>query len=290
MGVVGAEVQRRRGQCGQQWGHDASPAPEPAPEPALLAVASNRQLESSMRVWVAVSGASRHITPERSLLLKFQAFVQPVPMGQGKSSVPLYAYGKGRVRLATDGVRMELQDVLWVPEASTNYYSTRVAAQKGWEVRQTADTITMESSKGELVKGRVVGRRYQLSGSAQPAVVASLRKAKSEVPAAIRDAVEWFETQGGRKVKVLRSDRGTEYVTQAVREFLSEKGNIYRQTVPYSPQQDGSAERLNRTLFEKGRCLPYSSELSVDSWPYALRFANYVRNLSLVRAHAQQAA
>ncbi|KAJ9529514.1 hypothetical protein QJQ45_013867 [Haematococcus lacustris] len=383
----------------------ASLAPEPAAEPALLAVASTQQLDSSMRVWVADSGASHHITPERTLLHGYQGFAQPVPMGLGKSSVQLYAYGKGRVRLAVDGVRMELQDVLWAPEASTNYFSTLAAAQKGWEIRQTADTITMKSSKGELVKGRVVGRQYQLSGSAQPAVVAceppasaqavtavtpqllherlghlsyramgdmiskgmvegvelsagqcraagsgvcpgcaagklhrrvadtlpslaarvaapcdlvhtdvcgplripnaagycfvltfldehsglsliALLKAKSEVPAAIRDAVEWFETQGGRKVKVLRSDRGTEYVNQAVREFLSGKGIIHQQTAPYSPQQNGSAERLNRTLFEKGRCLLYSSGLSVNFWPYALRFANYVRNLSLVRGKA----
>ncbi|KAJ9530089.1 hypothetical protein QJQ45_023364, partial [Haematococcus lacustris] len=114
----------------------------------------------------------------------------------------------------------------------------------------------------------------------------ALLKAKSEVPAAIRDAVEWFETQGGRKVKVLRSDRGTEYVNQAVREFLSGKGIIHQQTAPYSSQQNGSAERLNRTLFEKGRCLLYSSGLSVNFWPYALRFANYVRNLSWVRGKA----
>ncbi|KAJ9520269.1 hypothetical protein QJQ45_030268 [Haematococcus lacustris] len=383
----------------------ASLAPEPAAEPALLAVASTQQLDSSMRVWVADSGASHHITPERSLLHGYQGFAQPVPMGLGKSSVQLYAYGKGRVRLAVDGVGMELQDVLWAPEASTNYFSTLAAAQRGWEIRQTADTITMVSSKGELVKGRVVGRQYQLSGSAQPDVVAcmppasaqavsavtpqllherlghlsyraigdmiskgmvegvelsagqckaagsgvcpgcaagklhrrvadtlpslaarvaapcdlvhtdvcgplripntagycfvltfldehsglsliALLKAKSEVPAAIRDAVEWFETQGGRKVKVLRSDRGTEYVNQAVREFLSRKGIIHQQTAPYSPQQNGSAERLNRTLFEKGRCLLYSSGLSVNFWPYALRFANYVRNLSPVRGKA----
>ncbi|KAJ9520572.1 hypothetical protein QJQ45_007425 [Haematococcus lacustris] len=383
----------------------ASLAPETAAEPGLLAVASTQQLDSSMRVWVADSGASHHITPERSLLHGYQGFAQPVSMGLGKSSVQLYAYGKGRVRLAVDGVRMELQDVLWAPEASTNYFSTLAAAQKGWEIRQTADTITMKSSKGELVKGRVVGRQYQLSGSAQPAVVAceppasaqavtavtpqllherlghlsyramgdmiskgmvegvelsagqcraagsgvcpgcaagklhrrvadtlpslaarvaapcdlvhtdvcgplripnaagycfvltfldehsglsliALLKAKSEVPAAIRDAVEWFETQGGRKVKVLRSDRGTEYVNQAVREFLSGKGIIHQQTAPYSPQQNGSAERLNRTLFEKGRCLLYNSGLSVNFWPYALRFANYVRNLSLVRGKA----
>ncbi|KAJ9521136.1 hypothetical protein QJQ45_022831 [Haematococcus lacustris] len=383
----------------------ASLAPEPAAEPALLAVASTQQLDSNMRVWVADSGASHHITPERSLLHGYQAFAQPVTMGLGKSSVQLYAYGKGRVRLAVDWVRMELQDVLWAPEASTNYFSTLAAAQKGWEIRQSADSITMQSSKGEVVKGKVVGRQYQLSGSAQPAVVAceppasaqavtavtpqllherlghlsyraigdmiskgmvegvelsagqcraagsgvcpgcaagklhrrvadtlpslaarvatpcdlvhtdvcgplripnaagycfvltfldehsglsliALLKAKSEVPAAIRDAVEWFETQGGRKVKVLRSDRGTEYVNQAVREFLSGKGIIHRQTASYSPQQNGSAERLNRTLFEKGRCLLYSSGLSVNFWPYALRFANYVRNLSWVRGKA----
>ncbi|KAJ9504777.1 hypothetical protein QJQ45_023273 [Haematococcus lacustris] len=83
----------------------------------------------------------------------------------------------------------------------------------------------------------------------------ALLKAKSEVPAAIRDAVEWFETQGGRKVKVLRSDKGTEDVNQAVIEFLSGKGIIHQQAAPYSPQQNGSAERLNRTLFEKGRKL-----------------------------------
>ncbi|KAJ9527439.1 hypothetical protein QJQ45_025713, partial [Haematococcus lacustris] len=428
VGVCGAEVHSCSAEggsvvsCGDMtccWSHavglspmlpcvvdkHASLAPEPAAEPALLAVASTQQLDSSMRVWVADSGASHHITPERTLLHGYQGFAQPVPMGLGKSSVQLYAYGKGRVRLAVDGVRMELQDVLWAPEASTNYFSTLAAAQKGWEIRQTADTITMKSSKGELVKGRVVGRQYQLSGSAQPAVVAceppasaqavtavtpqllherlghlsyramgdmiskgmvegvelsagqcraagsgvcpgcaagklhrrvadtlpslaarvaapcdlvhtdvcgplripnaagycfvltfldehsglsliALLKAKSEVPAAIRDAVEWFETQGGRKVKVLRSDRGTEYVNQAVREFLSGKGIIHQQTAPYSPQQNGSAERLNRTLFEKGRCLLYSSGLSVNFWPYALRFANYVRNLSLVRGKA----
>ncbi|KAJ9515942.1 hypothetical protein QJQ45_016884 [Haematococcus lacustris] len=80
----------------------------------------------------------------------------------------------------------------------------------------------------------------------------ALLKAKSEVPAAIRDAVEWFETQGGRKVKVLCSDKGTEYVNQAVREFLSGKGIIHQQTAPYSPQQSGNAERLNGTLFLEG--------------------------------------
>ncbi|KAJ9508374.1 hypothetical protein QJQ45_011889 [Haematococcus lacustris] len=99
----------------------APPSPRPAAEPALLAIASTSQLDSNMRVWVAVSRASHHITPERSLLHGYQASVQLVPMGMGKSSVQLYAYGKGRVRLAVDGAK--------------------------------ADTITMESNKGELVYG-----------------------------------------------------------------------------------------------------------------------------------------
>ncbi|KAJ9504774.1 hypothetical protein QJQ45_007793 [Haematococcus lacustris] len=109
----------------------ASLAPEPVAELALLAVASTQQMDNSMRVWVADSGASHHITSGRSLLHGYQAFAQPVPMGLGKSSMQLYAYGKGRVRLAVDEVRMELQDVLWAPEASTNYFSTLAAAQKG---------------------------------------------------------------------------------------------------------------------------------------------------------------
>ncbi|MGG6712897.1 UNVERIFIED_CONTAM: transposase family protein, partial [Salmonella enterica subsp. enterica serovar Weltevreden] len=57
------------------------------------------------------------------------------------------------------------------------------------------------------------------------------------------------ENQHRRKIKVLRSDRGGEYLAPLV-DFCAENGSIHEITPPYSPQSNGVAERKNRTLKE----------------------------------------
>lgn len=49
-------------------------------------------------------------------------------------------------------------------------------------------------------------------------------------------------------------------------------------SAPYSPHQNGSAERHWRTLFEMGRCLLLHSNLRKEFWPYAVMTAVYIRN------------
>ncbi|KAI5312301.1 hypothetical protein L3X38_041474 [Prunus dulcis] len=59
------------------------------------------------------------------------------------------------------------------------------------------------------------------------------------------------ELQSGHKVKSLRSDRGGEFMSNEFHEYCSE-GGIQRQlTVAYSPQQNGVAERKNRTSLKE---------------------------------------
>ena len=49
----------------------------------------------------------------------------------------------------------------------------------------------------------------------------------------------------------MRTDNGREYITNSLKEFFAENGTLHHYTAPYTPQQNGRAERLGRTLTEK---------------------------------------
>nr|GEU72512.1 Pol polyprotein [Tanacetum cinerariifolium] len=67
------------------------------------------------------------------------------------------------------------------------------------------------------------------------------------------------ENQLGKKIKVVRSDRGGEYVSQFT-ELYAKHGIRHEFTASYSPQQNGIAERKNRTLKEMGTAMLISSD------------------------------
>ena len=56
-------------------------------------------------------------------------------------------------------------------------------------------------------------------------------------------------------VKVLRSDNGGEYLGNDFKQYLSENGIHHQLTVAYTPQQNGVAERMNRTLLDLVICV-----------------------------------
>jgi hypothetical protein len=66
------------------------------------------------------------------------------------------------------------------------------------------------------------------------------------------------ENQLNKKIKVLRSDRGGKYESP-IGEFYSQHGIVRQTTAPYSPQQNGVAERKNRTLKEMMNAMLISS-------------------------------
>lgn len=73
------------------------------------------------------------------------------------------------------------------------------------------------------------------------------------------------ENQLDKKIKVVRSDRGGEYSTP-LNEFCSQNGIIHQTTAPYSPQQNGVAERKNRTLKEMMNAMLISSGAPQNLW------------------------
>lgn len=89
-----------------------------------------------------------------------------------------------------------------------------------------------------------------------------------------------MSTQHGKAIKCLQSDNGREYVNQEFEQLLRKHGILRRLTAPYNPEQNGVAERRNRTLMEMARCLLIQSGLPSTFWAEAVNTANYIRNRS----------
>jgi transposase InsO family protein len=103
-------------------------------------------------------------------------------------------------------------------------------------------------------------------------------KSKGDVASALWDVLTKWERQTGQKVKVVRTDGGTEYLG-SLREKFRETGILHQKSTRYTPQQNGRAERLNRTLLEKTRCFMFQAKVPAEFWGEAVLTANHVRNL-----------
>ena len=75
-------------------------------------------------------------------------------------------------------------------------------------------------------------------------------KHKSEVFGLFKVFKALVENQSGRKLKVLRSDNGGEYVNSKFINYCSYVGIQMLHYIPYTPQQNGVAERKNKSLKE----------------------------------------
>ena len=79
-------------------------------------------------------------------------------------------------------------------------------------------------------------------------------------------------------VSKLRSDNGGEYLSKDLKNLLLQLQVKHEFTSPYSPHQNGIAERSWRTLFDMGRGLLIESGLPKVLWVYALMAATFIRN------------
>ncbi|CAI7842519.1 unnamed protein product [Closterium sp. NIES-53] len=114
-------------------------------------------------------------------------------------------------------------------------------------------------------------------------------KTKGEVAVAVLK--EWMlraQRESGHKVKVIRTDNGEEFIGADFEAVLKKKGIQHQLTVPYNPQQNGVAERFNRTLQEGARTLLGRAGLPDPFWVTALRQVALVKNRVLATVGDKQ--
>ena len=99
-------------------------------------------------------------------------------------------------------------------------------------------------------------------------VIPTVHEQRSEYFHYYKMFTSFSQTHTGKKIKVLRSDRGN----------LNDSGTQHKLTAAHTPQQNGGTERLNRTLINLVRCMIANKPLSKRFWAEALANAVYVRN------------
>ena len=102
---------------------------------------------------------------------------------------------------------------------------------------------------------------------------------KSETFGKFKEFMAEAEKQLGKSLRTLRSDRGGEYLDTEFKDHLLEHGILSQLTAPGTPQQNGVAERRNRTLLDMVRSMMSYSSLPISFWGYALQTAVYILNV-----------
>ncbi|KHJ44492.1 integrase core domain protein [Trichuris suis] len=109
--------------------------------------------------------------------------------------------------------------------------------------------------------------------------VAGLLKHNGQVPKAIQEILREWSTQFGRRAKALRTDNGKEYVTnEQLLKFLKREGIKHQTTLAYTPQQNGVAERRNRSLQEMAKCMLLDANIPTSFWGEEMLAAAYLQN------------
>lgn len=101
---------------------------------------------------------------------------------------------------------------------------------------------------------------------------------KSEIANRVKMFVNQSELETGNKALAIKTDNGTEFVNQNLRDFLSEKVISHFKTSPYKSEQNGFIEREVRTVTEAGRTMLCESGLPKEAWAEAYDSAVYVLN------------
>ena len=93
-----------------------------------------------------------------------------------------------------------------------------------------------------------------------------------------------MENQSGHRIKILRTDRGGEYVSNEFINFCKTHGIQKQFNARYTPQQNDIAERKNRTIMEMAHNMLATKHFPNEYWGEAITTAVYIMNRCLTKS------
>jgi hypothetical protein len=144
------------------------------------------------------------------------------------------------------------------------------------------------SPRADKIGGRICGDvcgpvsfRYMLlfKDEASCWITAYFMKSKTKVLNHIKTLYAFIKNQTGFSIQILRTDNGTEFKNAETTKWTLEMGIRHETSCVYTPEQNGTAERANRTIMEMTRCMLYSSNAPLWLWAEAASYAVYIRNI-----------
>ena len=85
-------------------------------------------------------------------------------------------------------------------------------------------------------------------------------------------------------IRILQGGKGTEFVNVQVQRTLEDLGIHFRASISYVHEENGRAERMNRTLVDHARSILKQAALGTYYWSYSLRTATYVYHRTIIMA------
>ncbi|GJR10309.1 putative ribonuclease H-like domain-containing protein [Tanacetum coccineum] len=282
----------------------------------------NPQQKEYKEKGVIDSGCSRHMTGNKCYLTEYKDYDGGfVSFGDGKGRIS----GKGKIKTGTldfDNLLDESQ-VLSRVSRKDNIYSVdlkSVVPTKGLTCLFAKATIDESNlwhrrlghinfkNMNKLVRGNLVrGLPSKIFENGHSCVACQKGKqhkasfvtndfsrfswvfffaTKDETSGILKTFITEIENQLDHKVKVIRCDNGTEFKNSVMNQFCEMNGIKREFSVARTPQQNGVAERRNRTLIEAARTMLVDSKLPTTFWAEAVNTACYVLNrVSVIKPH-----
>lgn len=103
-------------------------------------------------------------------------------------------------------------------------------------------------------------------------------KSKNEVYDKFVEYINLVQNSTGKKIKEIHCDNGTEYINKRFLDLAKKEGIYIRPCPPYTHQLNGVAERYNRTIMDRARCLIAEANLDKRYWPIFVETAAYLGN------------
>ena len=111
-----------------------------------------------------------------------------------------------------------------------------------------------------------------------------LLTSKDEAAEAIRRFKARAEADSGKRLRVLRTDRGGEFTAVEFASYCAGEGVARQLTAPYSPQQNGVVERRNQTIVGMARSMMKAKAMPAEFWGEAVSTAVFILNRSPTKA------
>nr|GEW35198.1 hypothetical protein [Tanacetum cinerariifolium] len=237
------------------------------------------------------SGCSRHMTENMSYLSDFEELNEGYVAFGGNPKAGKIT-GKGKIKTC----KLDFDDVYFVNELKFNLFSVSQMCDKKNIVLFTDTECLVLSSDFKLPdESQVllrVPRENNMYNVNLKNIVPSRDLTCLFAKATIDESNLWHrrlchinfktinklvkENQLSLTVKVIRSDNETEFKNSGLNQFFGLKGIKQEFSVPRTPQQNGIAERKNRTLIKAARTMLAYSLLPIPFWTEAVNTACYV--------------
>ena len=112
----------------------------------------------------------------------------------------------------------------------------------------------------------------------------SFMKTKDETPTKVKQYLALIEHQNSFMPKAIRADNGREYINKDLCTWCLDRGIEIQMTAPYTPEQNGIAERWNKTVVKLACSMIFARDVPNELWPEAMSHATYIRNRAYSRA------